>query len=76
LDKSLPGLHVILQTDKLGSLHRNAPVTYKQISVGHVSNYKYDPIKDIIDINVFIEPKYTDLVKKNTRFWGSRDFPL
>lgn len=76
LDSQLPGLHITLQTKTLGSMHRNAPVSYKQMTVGRVTNYHYDEMVDAINLEVFIEPKYAHLVKTNTRFWNASGFEI
>jgi paraquat-inducible protein B len=76
LSETTPGLHINLQADQLGSIGRNSPVSYKQISVGHVSGYHFDDKTDKVNINVFIEPEYAHLVKENSRFWNASGFEI
>jgi paraquat-inducible protein B len=71
LDQSTPGLHISLKTKTLGSLGKKSPVLFKQITVGHVSGFNYETNSDLININLFIEPEYVDLVKENSRFWNA-----
>lgn len=74
LDSSTPGLHLVLQTDSLGSLGKKSPVTFKQITVGYVSGFKYAQSASAVEVNVFIEPQYAHLVKDNSRFWNASGF--
>ncbi|MDO6446737.1 MlaD family protein [Colwellia sp. 1_MG-2023] len=76
LSETTPGLHINLQADKLGSIGRNSPVSYKQINVGHVSGYHFDNQTNKVNIKVFIEPDYTHLVKENSRFWNASGFEV
>lgn len=76
LSETTPGLHINLQADKLGSLGRNSPVSYKQINVGHVSGYRFDNQTNKVNIKVFIEPEYAHLVKENSHFWNASGFEL
>ncbi|WP_448547586.1 MlaD family protein [Thalassotalea fusca] len=71
LDASTPGLHVVLHTKALGSLSRGSPVTFRQITVGHVSGYRYNEQLNLVKVNVFIKPEYSHLVKENSRFWNA-----
>ncbi|WP_440875183.1 MlaD family protein [Thalassotalea sp. PLHSN55] len=71
IDKSLAGLHIVLQTQALGSLGKNSPVSFKQIPVGHVEGFKYNDKQNLVDVSVFIKPEYADLVKENSRFWNA-----
>lgn len=76
LSDTTPGLHINLLADKLGSIGRNSPVSYKQISVGHVSGYHFDNQTNKVNISVFIEPEYAHLVKENSRFWNASGFEV
>lgn len=76
LDQATPGLHITLQTDKLGSISKKSPVSYKQINVGHVSGYEYDDTSGKVLVSLFIEPDYQHLVKENSRFWNASGFDI
>lgn len=76
LSETTPGLHINLQADKLGSIGRNSPVSYKQITVGHVSGYLFDEQTNKVNIKVFIEPEYIHLVKENSHFWNASGFEI
>lgn len=71
LDQATPGLHVSLTTKTLGSLGKKSPVLFKQITVGYVAGFNYEATSDLININLFIEPEYANLVKENSRFWNT-----
>lgn len=71
LSDSEPGLHLTLKADRLGSLNRDSPVFYKQIQVGKVKSYRLAEDQGTVEIKVFIEPAYTSLVRKHTRFWNA-----
>ncbi|WP_286264067.1 PqiB family protein [Thalassotalea atypica] len=70
LSQAVPGLHITLSANKLGSVAKNSPVSFKQINVGYVSGHQYDAEKEEVKIHVFIEPEYASLVKESTRFWN------
>lgn len=71
LDMSTPGLHLILQTDVLGSISENSPISFKQIPIGYVTGYHYLEANKKIAINIFIEPEYAHLVKENSLFYNT-----
>ncbi|TDF78618.1 PqiB family protein [Pseudomonas sp. H9] len=71
MSDSEPGLHLTLKADRLGSLNRDSPVFYKQIQVGRVKSYRLAEDQGTVEIKVFIEPAYTNLVRKHTRFWNA-----
>ncbi|AYC31703.1 MCE family protein [Pseudomonas cavernae] len=71
LPDDLPGLHLVLKAERLGSLNRDSPVFYKQIQVGRVKSYTLAEDQSTVEIKVFIEPAYTNLVRKHTRFWNA-----
>ncbi len=66
-----PGLHLTLNAERLGSLNKGSPVFYKQIKVGRVKSYQLAKDKQSIEVKVFIEPAYSSLVRKHTRFWNA-----
>ncbi|EPL08656.1 PqiB family protein [Pseudomonas sp. CF161] len=66
-----PGLHLTIKAERLGSLNRGSPVFYKQIQVGQVKSYLLSEDQNTVEIKVFIEPTYANLVRKHTRFWNA-----
>ncbi|BBP57311.1 MlaD family protein [Pseudomonas sp. St316] len=71
LSDAKPGLHLTLKADRLGSLNRGSPVFYKQIQVGQVKSYLLSEDQSKVEIKIFIEPTYANLVRKHTRFWNA-----
>ncbi len=75
-DKSVSGsssqtLDIVLQTDELGSLKKNAPVYYRQIKVGEVNDYQLSRNGKQIRVEVSINSRYRGLVKQDSRFWNA-----
>ena len=68
---SVPGLHLTLKADRLGSLNRDSPVFYKQIQVGRVKSYALLEEQNQVEVSVFIQPQFASLVRKHTRFWNA-----
>ncbi|TYK66548.1 PqiB family protein [Colwellia echini] len=71
LDMSTPGLHLTLQTDVLGSISENSPISFKQIPIGHVTGYHYIESSKKIGINIFIKPEFAHLIKENSLFYNT-----
>lgn len=71
LADTLPGLHLTLKADRLGSLSRESPVFYKQIVVGRVKGYGLATDNAGVEVKVLIEPQYASLVRQHTRFWNA-----
>ncbi|MDH1105909.1 MlaD family protein [Pseudomonas otitidis] len=71
LSDSLPGLHITLKAERLGSLEQGSPVYYRQIQVGQVKSYQLAADQRTVEIKVLIEQPYAHLVRKHTRFWNA-----
>lgn len=71
LSDTEPGLHLTLKAERLGSLGRDSPVFYKQIQVGRVKSYALADDQSTIEVKIFINPLYANLVRKHTRFWNA-----
>ncbi|WP_437884065.1 MlaD family protein [Pseudomonas sp. LRF_L74] len=71
MSDSIPGLHLTLKADRLGSLAQGSPVFYKQIQVGQVKSYNLSQDQSIVEIKVYIQPQFASLVRKHTRFWNA-----
>ncbi len=68
------GLRIKLRSRSLGSIDVGTVVTHLQIEMGDVEGYTYLRDEKMIEFDVYIEPQYADLVRKNTRFWNSAGF--
>ncbi len=52
LSDKLPGLHLTLKADRLGSLEQGSPVFYRQIQVGQVKSFQLGDDQRTIEIKV------------------------
>lgn len=71
LSDRLPGLHITLKADRLGSLDEGSPVFYRQIKVGQVKSYRLAEDQRTVEVQIYVEPAYAHLVRKHTRFWNA-----
>ena len=70
------GSKYTLTADSLGSLDRGAPVYYRQIQVGEVTQYTLASDGQSIDISIFVNAPYDKLINDDTRFWNASGFNL
>lgn len=68
-ETDIPGLKVVLECDTLGSLSIGAPVYYRQVPIGKVTNYDLDPSFQKALVSIIIKPQYTPIIRENTKFW-------
>jgi len=68
-DDNSPGLKVVLEGESRGSLSIGAPVYYRRMPIGKVTNYELDTSFRKVLIFITIEPKYTPIIRENTKFW-------
>ncbi|MEX2961707.1 MlaD family protein [Microbulbifer sp. TYP-18] len=66
-----PGLTVILDASRRGSLSAGSPIYYRQVQVGEVIGYALGELADRVYIYAYIEPRYRPLVRENTVFWNA-----
>ena len=66
-----PGRIFILKADRKGSIEIGSPVYYRQIVVGKVVAYSFDPDGSKIIFKIFINAPYHQYVHQNTRFWNA-----
>ncbi|WP_157701168.1 MlaD family protein, partial [Salmonella enterica] len=59
-----------LNAPDLGSLNSGSLVYFRKIPVGRVYDYSIHPNKQGVTIDVLIERRFPDLVKKGSRFWN------
>jgi len=65
-----PGLKILLQADKLGSLNVGSPVYFRQIQVGEIESHRLGDDRQSVELEVFIGEPYDELVRENSRFWN------
>lgn len=71
VDMSEPGLHLQLLSNQLGSIYTGAPVLYKRVVVGRVTDYELDTEQDKVVVSIVIHQPYGELITQKTRFWNS-----
>jgi len=64
-----PGRSFVLQADDLGALDVGSPVYQRRVRVGRVVGYTLSKDGRGLDIQVFIESPFENLVTQDTRFW-------
>ena len=67
----MPGLALILNAPRRGSLKRGSPVYYRQVKVGQVTGYQLGELADRVYIYVYIEPEFRTLVREHSKFWNA-----
>ncbi len=77
---SLPGLNVTLTSPELDSVETGSPVYYRGLKVGQITGFELGEDLQSVEIYANIQPKYSKLVKADSRFWNlsgiSADFGL
>jgi len=63
-------LLIHLHAPDLGSLNTGSLVYYRKIPVGRVYDYSINGSTDGVTVDVLIERRFTNLVKKQSRFWN------
>jgi paraquat-inducible protein B len=63
------GRQFIVRAPTLGSLGPGAPIYYRRIQVGVVTDFKLADDGTYVDISVFIYSPYHEYVTNSTRFW-------
>lgn len=64
-----PGLHIRAFTEDLGALKAGSGIYYKGIKVGEIIQTLLNDKTDVV-LDLFIQEKYSDLVKKTTKFFN------
>lgn len=65
------GLSLTLRAEELSSVQTGSPVYYRRLKIGEVSSYNLSANDQFVDVQIFISPRFTHLVKRNTRFWNA-----
>ncbi len=66
----ITGLHVVVESQSLGSLTIGSPVYYRQIRVGQVAGYELSPDSRKVFIHLDIKQPFAPLIRRGTRFWN------
>lgn len=65
------GLRVVLESLKLGGIKVNTPVSFRQIKIGSVTQYRLNDTATAVDIEIFIEPCYAHIIRGNSYFYNA-----
>ncbi len=65
----LGGLNLTLTAKSSGFIYRDAPILFQKIRVGSVERVRLGK-KAVVDIDIYIEPEFVGLVKKQSHFWN------
>jgi hypothetical protein len=68
--KDPQGLEIELSADRRGSLSVGAPISYRQIQIGMVLSVGLASDAATVNVRLYIEPRYTYLVRANSVFWN------
>ena len=63
------GKHYTLRAQSLGSLDTGSAVYFRQIEVGRVASYALSKDRQYVDIEIFVQSPFDDLITSSTRFW-------
>jgi paraquat-inducible protein B len=66
-----PGLKLTLHADTLGSVGVGSPVLHHGIPVGKVDAFRLMPQGEGLEIEIYVEPDFTQHVAAGTRFWNA-----
>ena len=64
------GLNLLLLATERGSIKSGSPIYYRGIEVGVVRDCELSTNAITVDIHAFIEPRFTNLVRTDSRFWN------
>ncbi|MBJ7424045.1 MAG: intermembrane transport protein PqiB [Akkermansiaceae bacterium] len=70
-NRNIPGRRLKLTANEAGSLTVGSPVFYRGFEVGRIESRTLDRAGSGVSYEAFIQDKYRDLVKKNSRFWNT-----
>ena len=66
----VPGREYLLTAKALGSINRGSQISYRGLAVGEVLDYALSEDNSEVEIRIFIQDPYSDLVRPKTRFWN------
>jgi paraquat-inducible protein B len=66
-----PGLNLVLEAERIGSLKKGSPIYYRQVAIGRVTGIELGPTAQTVWIHVVVAPEYSPLVHRSSRFWNA-----
>lgn len=73
---SVPGLRLVLESTKPGSVDIGSGIYYHDTLVGKVESRDFLPGEKVVRFGVFIEERYTELISDQTLFWKTSGVKL
>jgi len=66
-----PGLNLLLESARAGSVGTGDPILYKGFRVGSIESATFDVESQQMQYRAFVDAPYDDLVNARTRFWNT-----
>jgi hypothetical protein len=63
------GLELTLVTPDRGGIRAGAPVSYRRVVIGKILSVDLARDASAVELRIYIEPRYSDLMREGTRFW-------
>ena len=70
------GFPLVLETENAASLSVGAPVLYRGVEVGAISNIKLNTTADRVFVDIQLAQQYRHLVRQNSEFWLASGYSL
>lgn len=64
-----PGLRMMVHSDRLQHVQRNSPIYFRGIQVGVVEKVELNQNASGVDIHLFINQRFRELVRASSKFW-------
>jgi paraquat-inducible protein B len=65
------GLRVVLHAEGLSGIDVGSPLLHRQTAVGSVVRHQLDKTGASVEIDVYVQPEFRNLVGSNSRFWNA-----
>ncbi|MGD7652903.1 MAG: intermembrane transport protein PqiB [Verrucomicrobiales bacterium] len=73
---SVPGLRLVLESTKPGSVDVGSGIYYRDTVIGRIESREFQPKEKVVRFGAFIEDRYTELVTDQTLFWKTSGIKL
>jgi paraquat-inducible protein B len=65
------GLRIVLRANSKAGLNVNSPVYYRKVKIGHIEKIKLSNTAQNVEIFLFINPKYENIIRTNSKFFNT-----
>ncbi len=76
VDQIAEGLEIVLEANERHGLQSGSTVSYRGVVVGHILAVGLSNDAVTVEARAFIQPKYRQLIRENSRFWNSSGLGL